>query len=85
LATIATDPALFATQVHRAVDRLRASVRNWLCAETNVNFAEPTAAGLIDAWPPATRARLAELRRRYDPDGVFASGDAQLDALLRSP
>jgi len=84
LGLIASDPALFATVVPRAVERARASVRSWLSAETNANFAEATAAGLANAWPAATRARLAELRRRYDPDGLFATGDPELDALLRS-
>jgi hypothetical protein len=83
LALIAIDPALFASHVPRAVERVRASVRGWLSAETNVNFAELSAEGLAHAWPAATRARLAELRRRYDPDAVFALGQPELDALLR--
>jgi hypothetical protein len=84
LAMIAVDPALFAIEVPRAVERVRASVQSFLSVETNANIAEPSARGLEHAWPAQTRARLAELRRRYDPDAVFAQGDPQLDRLLRS-
>jgi FAD/FMN-containing dehydrogenase len=83
LAMIAVDPALLPREVPRAVARVRASVRAWLSAETNINFAELSAEGLAHAWPAATRARLAELRRRYDPDAVFAHGHPELDAVLR--
>ncbi len=83
LAMIAVDPALFATEVPRAVERVKASVQRFISAETNANIAEPSARGLAHAWPAQTRARLAELRRRYDPDAVFSQGDPQLDRLLR--
>jgi FAD/FMN-containing dehydrogenase len=48
-------------------------VRPWTAAETNINFmARPrTEAPLATAWPADTFARLAEVRRRYDPDGVL--------------
>jgi FAD/FMN-containing dehydrogenase len=34
-------------------------------------LADEGEAGVRRAYPPATMARLAELKRRYDPDNVF--------------
>jgi FAD/FMN-containing dehydrogenase len=83
MSMIAADPALFASDVPRAAERITASVQDWVSSETNLNFAELSAETVARAWPPATRARLAELRRRYDPDGVFAHPDPEIDRLLR--
>jgi FAD/FMN-containing dehydrogenase len=68
------DPQLFQTVLPAAADRLMAQLRPWTAAETNINLAgEPhTPARFASAWPPDTFARLAALRRQYDPDGVFA-------------
>jgi FAD/FMN-containing dehydrogenase len=33
-----------------------------------------SAAHFASAWPPATFARLAEVRKRYDPEEVLSSG-----------
>jgi hypothetical protein len=45
----------------------------WLSPEANGNFApHPHVRRTVSAGAaPAVRARLAELRRRYDPDGLF--------------
>jgi len=48
----------------------------WIAAETTINFAgkprDP--AHFASAWPPKTYTRLAEVRARFDPDGVFPYG-----------
>jgi FAD/FMN-containing dehydrogenase len=57
-----------------AASRLVAALRPWISPETNINFTtEPLAsAPHIAPWSPATSARLEQIRRRYDPDGLFA-------------
>lgn len=53
--------------------RLMRDLAPWLAVEGNANFL-PAPHGtqeLATAWSPATRARLDEIRRRYDPDGLF--------------
>jgi FAD/FMN-containing dehydrogenase len=39
---------------------------------TYVNFLQYDSDRLGDAYPPATLARLAELKRRYDPENLFS-------------
>jgi len=38
---------------------------------------DPRPERLHDAFPPRTLQRLRELKRRYDPDGVFREGTAR--------
>ena len=76
VAFVAVDPSLFPTEVPALVDRSTAELEPWLSTETNINFAGRlrSAEHFASAWPAATFARLAEVRRRYDPDGLFAFG-----------
>jgi hypothetical protein len=73
LALVGTNPADFATVLPDAEARLVGDVARWLSPEANGNFAphshvrRPVTAGA----PAAVRAKLADLRRRYDPDGLF--------------
>ncbi len=71
---ISTNPALFETAVPERGEALQRELGPWLSPQPNVNFLAPvrSAEDLKSAWPAATAARLAEIRRRYDPDGVFA-------------
>ena len=52
------------------------AVAPWISPESNVNFAPAFASQkeFESAWPPATFARLAEVRKKYDPKGLFVYG-----------
>ncbi|MBX3100610.1 MAG: FAD-binding oxidoreductase [Salinibacterium sp.] len=66
-------PDLFTTVVPAAADALFAATARWLAPESNVNFAGITRPGQKGSlWSAATAERLTTIRRRYDPDGVFA-------------
>lgn len=72
LGLVGSNPALF-EKMPAAFARITEDVRPWTAAESNINFmVRPVSADhLATAWPADTFARLAEVRRRYDPDGVF--------------
>jgi FAD/FMN-containing dehydrogenase len=72
LGLVGANPALF-EKMPAAHARIVEDVRPWTAAESNINFmVRPVSAEhLATAWPADTFARLAEVRRRYDPDGVF--------------
>ncbi len=72
LGVVGANPALF-EKMPAAFARITEDVRPWTAAESNINFmVRPSSAShLATAWPADTFARLAEVRRRYDPDGVF--------------
>jgi FAD/FMN-containing dehydrogenase len=72
LGVVGGNPALFEV-MPAAFARLSEDVRPWIAKESNINFmARPLSdAHLATAWSPATFARLAEIRKRYDPDRVF--------------
>ena len=76
LGYVGTDPATFARVLPDAAGRLVADLGAWIAPVTNVNFlgGAHTAAELAGAWPADTFARLAAVRRRYDPRGVLAFG-----------
>jgi hypothetical protein len=69
-----TNPEHFATGLPTAADRIHDALEPWRLPENTINFlgAPRSAEHLASAWPPAIRARLAAVRRRYDPDGIFA-------------
>ena len=64
------DPSTFATTVPPAASAVRTAVGPWTATENNPNLAGSTP-DYWDMWPAAMSARLAEIRRRYDPDGRF--------------
>ncbi|MCU1599153.1 MAG: mcrA [Glaciihabitans sp.] len=70
------NPALFDTVLPRASEAIITALTPWLAPETTVNFVErfATQEKFEASWPPATFARLAAVRAKYDPDGVFPYG-----------
>lgn len=72
-AFIGVRPDLFATEMPTHADAIRSSLAAWISEENNINFlGEHRSEELIGtSWPPETAARLAEVRRKYDPSGVF--------------
>jgi FAD/FMN-containing dehydrogenase len=72
-ALIATNPAQFTTAVPDAEARVVGDLAPWLSSERNGNFAanplvHRTVAGGV---PAAVQAKLSELAKRHDPDGLF--------------
>lgn len=81
VAFIATDCSGGEIRLRPTSDRLLDTIAPWAAAETNINFT-PVArspAHLASAWSPVTAAKLAELRRRYDPQSVLASCAPSVD------
>lgn len=72
----APDPSLHAEVLPRAAAGFAESIRPWIAERTNIHFIAhvPTAVEFAAAWSDETFARLAELRRRVDPGGVFPFG-----------
>jgi FAD/FMN-containing dehydrogenase len=72
LQMICVNPALFGA-AEATAQRLTAELEPWIAQETNINFGTwpATAAHRERCWPPATRTRLREVRRRYDPDALM--------------
>lgn len=71
-------PELFERVLPGISDSLIDAVQRWVCSETNVNLAGDiiTPEHFASAWPAASFQRLAGVRKRYDPEGVFAYGPA---------
>ncbi|HEY8944099.1 MAG TPA: FAD-binding oxidoreductase [Polyangiaceae bacterium] len=76
LTCICADPQLFQSAFPAACDRLTTDLTPWLSPHNNINFLAPirSAEHYASAWPRATYARLAEIRRRYDPERLFEHG-----------
>ena len=74
------DPALFEAVLPQAGDRVAEAIRPWVHPRTNINFAghPATTEEFESAWPIASLPRLAALRRRYDPAGLFPFGPLTL-------
>ncbi|WP_395638945.1 FAD-binding oxidoreductase [Pseudolysinimonas sp.] len=72
----APDPSLFAEVLPRAAAGFAEAIRAWIAPATNIHWIShlPEAVEFASAWPEATFTRLAEVRRRVDPAGVFAYG-----------
>jgi FAD/FMN-containing dehydrogenase len=70
------DPGLFETVLPGAYAGLREALGPWIAPTTTINWLTETEdpAQFRSAWSPADFARLAEVRRAYDPDGVFPYG-----------
>jgi hypothetical protein len=71
---IGTNPAQFAAVLPDAEARLVGDLARWLSPEGNGNFApHPKVRRAVTARAaPAVVAKLADVARRYDPDGLFA-------------
>jgi FAD/FMN-containing dehydrogenase len=72
----APNPALFDAVLPRASEAVVTTLAPWLARETTVNFTThfATQEQFEASWPPAIFARLAAVRAKYDPDGVFTFG-----------
>lgn len=62
------DPATFETVLPAAAASIFGALEPWAAAELNANFAGAGGA----RWSAATTERLGDVRRRYDPAGVFS-------------
>jgi FAD/FMN-containing dehydrogenase len=73
LGLIGVNPENFQSELPAVEARIIESLRPWLSSESNVNFAAHprSARHATPAWPADTLARLAQVRRKYDPDAVF--------------
>jgi hypothetical protein len=71
---IGTDPTSFATVLPDAEARLVGDLAAWLSPEANGNFAPHPDVRRVSAAavPAAFEAKLADLHRRYDPDGLLS-------------
>lgn len=69
----APDPSLFEHVLPAAADGVLAAIAPWISPEININFAGHLRSQehFASAWPAQIFARLAEVRKRYDPDGIF--------------
>ena len=67
LSLVGADPSRF-TAMPAAADAVAAAVAPWTTAEVNPNFAGAGA----PVWAPATADRLTQVRRTYDPAGLFS-------------
>jgi FAD/FMN-containing dehydrogenase len=69
-------PELFEMVIPAAAAQIMESVEAWTSSEMNINFmgAPRSAEHHATAWSPECYARLADVRRKYDPNGVFACG-----------
>ena len=69
-------PSLFATVLPAAFAGLRAAIDPWVASTTTINWlSEPEDPEQFrSAWSPEDLARLAEVRRRYDPAGILPYG-----------
>jgi FAD/FMN-containing dehydrogenase len=70
------NPELFEAVIPTASAAYFGALAPWISAENNVNFASAFTSReeYETAWPAATFARLAEVRKKYDPNGLFVYG-----------
>jgi UDP-N-acetylenolpyruvoylglucosamine reductase len=70
------NPELFDTVLPRAAGALTGAIAPWASLENNVNFGGKieSRADYEAMWSPEIFARLGEVRKTYDPTGVFAYG-----------
>jgi len=72
----APDPALFDEVLPRAIGGFAEALRPWLAAQTTIHFMPhiPTGDDYRTAWSPEAFERLAAVRDRVDPTGLFPYG-----------
>jgi hypothetical protein len=70
------NPELFATVIPGAAAAFFGALSPWISPENNVNFVSgfTTAAEYHAAWSPEIFDRLTEVKKKYDPSGVFVYG-----------
>ena len=75
LSVVGLDPGQFETGMPAAFGSLVGDAGRWISEETNINFlGKPDSEEhLASAWPAGIRTHLAEVRARYDPEGIFAA------------
>ncbi|MCU1405319.1 MAG: mcrA [Glaciihabitans sp.] len=68
------DPSLFETVVPAAINGVFAAISPWASTAMNINFLAtiPNEAVFASAWPAEMFTRLTEIRRRWDPAGIFS-------------
>ncbi|GIF75580.1 FAD-binding oxidoreductase [Asanoa siamensis] len=71
-AMVCAQPELFATAAPAAAERWDGLAAPWISDVNNPNvLAQPITTARVDAcWPDDIRARLEQVRDRYDPDGL---------------
>ncbi|WP_375756627.1 FAD-binding oxidoreductase [Corallococcus exercitus] len=67
-------PPLFDTVLPGATEGLRAELKPWLSPEMTINFMGKIQSPeqFDSAWPDAIRAKLKDVRGKYDPSKLFA-------------
>ena len=75
LSVVGLDPGQFESGLPAEFGSLVEEAGSWISPGTNINFmgAPESEERLASAWPAPIRTRLEEIRRKYDPEGVFAS------------
>jgi FAD/FMN-containing dehydrogenase len=70
---IAVDPMSFATVAPAAAAAIMKSAKPWTATENNINLlgAANSVTEFANVWPAPIWNRLSEIRRRYDPEGLF--------------
>lgn len=70
------NPELLASVIPDVAAAYFEALAPWIASENNVNFATAFASAkdYEGAWPVATFARLTEVKKMYDPKGVFVYG-----------
>jgi hypothetical protein len=72
----APNPDLFENVLPQAAGALVGALAPWISPVTNVNFTAHfgSRAEFEAAWPAETFAKLVDVRRQFDPDGLFVYG-----------
>jgi hypothetical protein len=72
----APNPDLFVTVIPGAASAVFEALGRWISPENNVNFASgfSTVEEYRKAWSPAIFERLAAVKQKYDPSGLFIYG-----------
>jgi hypothetical protein len=71
------DPSLFETVLPQMTGSIIERLQPWLTGSTQVNFLPKPGVipgGYSAAWPADVYARLADVREKYDPAGLFPFG-----------
>jgi hypothetical protein len=74
LGLVGATPSLLYTEIPVAMTDLYATLEPWTSSEGNINFTGEihTPEHYASLWSPETFQRLKDIRKRYDPQGLFA-------------